>query len=179
MLISKEDYEEILEWHYKMEKEETEMLVRPTCAPHYYRVRLQKMKEEGEKFPAPVPHVLHRRRQGVHLRPVDLLHRLEGKRPAVLLLPGVAGNVKKQKFGEIWHTSELFESLRAFEKYKGDAGSANTSTSAAAAGRGPTRSSRIISRRSRSATTFRSRPASAWPTRSRRENPRNNHPRST
>jgi len=23
------------------------MLVRPTCAPHYYRVRLQKMKEEG------------------------------------------------------------------------------------------------------------------------------------
>ena len=49
-LISKEDYEEILEWHYKLEKEETEMLVRPTCAPHYYRVRLQKMKEEGEKF---------------------------------------------------------------------------------------------------------------------------------
>jgi len=71
-LISKEDYEEILEWHYQMEKEETEMLVRPTCAPHYYRVRLQKMKEEGEKFQPAVPDVLHGRRQGVHLRPVDL-----------------------------------------------------------------------------------------------------------
>ena len=33
-----------------MEKDENEMLVRPTCAPHYYRVRLQKMKEEGETF---------------------------------------------------------------------------------------------------------------------------------
>jgi len=28
-LISKEDYEEILEWHYRMEKEET----RCSCAP--------------------------------------------------------------------------------------------------------------------------------------------------
>ena len=36
--------------------------------------------------------------------------------------PVVAGNVKRQKFGEIWHTSELFESLRAFEKYKGRCG---------------------------------------------------------
>ena len=49
-LISKEDYEEILEWHYQMEKNETDMLVRPTCAPHYYRVRLQKAKEERLKI---------------------------------------------------------------------------------------------------------------------------------
>jgi MoaA/NifB/PqqE/SkfB family radical SAM enzyme len=40
-LISKEDYEEILEWHYRMEKEETEMLSGPPAPPHY-RVRLRR-----------------------------------------------------------------------------------------------------------------------------------------
>ncbi len=49
-LIAKEKYDDILEWHYQMEKEEDTMLVRPTCAPHYYRVVLQKAKEEGVAF---------------------------------------------------------------------------------------------------------------------------------
>ena len=47
-LVSKEDYEEILEWHYKMEREEEEILVRPTCAPQYYRIWHDKSKEEGK-----------------------------------------------------------------------------------------------------------------------------------
>ncbi len=46
-LISKEDYEKILEWHYQMEKDEDALLVRPTCAPHYYRIVLQKSKEKA------------------------------------------------------------------------------------------------------------------------------------
>jgi len=37
-LVSKEDYEEILNWHYEMERDEDEILVRPTCAPQYYRI---------------------------------------------------------------------------------------------------------------------------------------------
>jgi MoaA/NifB/PqqE/SkfB family radical SAM enzyme len=49
-LISKEDYEKILEWHYQMEKDEKDLLVRPTCAPHYYRIVLQKAREEGSQF---------------------------------------------------------------------------------------------------------------------------------
>jgi len=32
-LISKEDYDKILDWHYDMEKEEDLMLVRPTALP--------------------------------------------------------------------------------------------------------------------------------------------------
>src|SRR5512134_292724 len=51
-LISKEDYEELLKWHYEMEKEEKDMLVRPTCAPHYYRIvpQMNKLAEEGGKL---------------------------------------------------------------------------------------------------------------------------------
>jgi len=49
-LISKEDYEEILEWHYQQEKLEDDLLMRPTCAPHYYRIAPQRAKEEGISF---------------------------------------------------------------------------------------------------------------------------------
>ena len=43
-LIPKEDYDEILKWHFEMELEEKDMLVRPTCAPHYYRIVQQEAK---------------------------------------------------------------------------------------------------------------------------------------
>ena len=49
-LISKEDYEEILDWHYQQEKQEDDILMRPTCAPHYYRIVPQKAKAEGTTF---------------------------------------------------------------------------------------------------------------------------------
>ena len=49
-LVSMEDYEEVLDWHYNMEKEEEDILVRPTCAPSYYRIVLQKNKESGDDF---------------------------------------------------------------------------------------------------------------------------------
>ena len=49
-LISKEDYEDILEWHYQQEKDEDAILMRPTCAPHYYRVAPQRAKAEGVTF---------------------------------------------------------------------------------------------------------------------------------
>ena len=49
-LIPASEYEDILNWHYDMEKEEHDLLVRPTCAPQYYRVVLQRAKEEGEQF---------------------------------------------------------------------------------------------------------------------------------
>ncbi len=49
-LISKEDYEEILTWHYQQEREEPEILMRPTCAPHYYRIVPQMAKAEGVQF---------------------------------------------------------------------------------------------------------------------------------
>ncbi|MBW2683649.1 MAG: radical SAM protein, partial [Deltaproteobacteria bacterium] len=37
-LIPEKVYDEILEWHYETEKKEDELLMRPTCAPHYYRI---------------------------------------------------------------------------------------------------------------------------------------------
>jgi heme b synthase len=121
-LIGKEDYEEILEWHYRMEKEETEMLVRPTCAPHYYRVRLQKMKAEGETF---TPRSLSFSTGGgkgcVCAQSICFIDSRGNVQPCSYF-PVVAGNVKKEKFGDIWRNSELFRTLRDFDSYKGRCG---------------------------------------------------------
>ncbi len=121
-LISKEDYEEILEWHYQMEKNEADMLVRPTCAPHYYRVRLQKAKEEGHKIE---PRTLSFSTGGgkgcICAQSIAFIDSKGNVQPCSYF-PVVAGNVKEKHFQEIWEHSELFESLRAFEKYKGRCG---------------------------------------------------------
>ena len=85
-LISKEDYEEILEWHYQQEKDEDEILMRPTCAPHYYRVAPQRAKAEGVTFERRSLSFFHRRRQGLHRCPINLPHRLLRQRQALFLL---------------------------------------------------------------------------------------------
>ena len=49
-LIPAEDYDRILDWHYDTEREEDELLMRPTCAPHYYRLVLQRQKADKDKW---------------------------------------------------------------------------------------------------------------------------------
>jgi len=121
-LIGKEDYEKILEWHYRMEKDEKEMLVRPTCAPHYYRVRLQKMKAEGETFePRSLTFSTGGNKGCVCAQSICFIDSRGNVQPCSYF-PYVAGNVKKQSFSSIWNDSELFRSLRDFKSYKGRCG---------------------------------------------------------
>ncbi len=122
-LISKEEYEEILDWHYRMEKDEEDMLVRPTCAPHYYRVRLQRAKEEGDK-------VRHRTlkfstggAKGCLAGQLICLIDVDGNVLPCSYFPKPAGNVREQSFKDIWENSPLFKDMRDFKSYKGRCGS--------------------------------------------------------
>ncbi|NDY42798.1 radical SAM protein [Dissulfurirhabdus thermomarina] len=122
-LISPEDYEEILNWHYEMERGEDELLVRPTCAPHYYRVRLQRAKEAGER-------VRHRTlkfstggAKGCLAGQLIALIDVDGNVLPCSYFPKAAGNIRKQSLREIWNESPLFKELRDFSKYKGRCGS--------------------------------------------------------
>lgn len=76
-LISKEDYEEILEWHYQQEKNEDAILMRPTCAPHYYRVAVR-----GCDYAFVASRILFQTVAGCHLpRPPDnITEQLPGSR---------------------------------------------------------------------------------------------------
>ena len=106
-LIPPDEYEAMLNWHYDMEKEEDELLVRPTCAPQYYRVVLQRAKEEGEKF---------KRRKLICMIDVD------GNVLPCSYFPLPAGNIRTQSFREIWEESPLFLEMRDFAGYKDHCG---------------------------------------------------------
>lgn len=122
-LIPADDYEEVLDWHYQMEKGEKDMLVRPTCAPHYYRIILQKSRQEGEKFQRRSLRFSTGGAKGCIAGQVIALIDVDGNVLPCSYFPKFAGNIKEQSFGEIWEKSELFQELRDFKKYKGKCGS--------------------------------------------------------
>jgi heme b synthase len=122
-LISKEDYEELLEWHYEMEKEENDLLVRPTCAPHYYRVVLQKQKEDGEKFEQRTLKFSTGGSKGCIAGQVIALIDVDGNVLPCSYFPKSGGNIRKQSFKDIWENSTLFKEMRDFKGYKGRCGS--------------------------------------------------------
>lgn len=121
-LISTDDFQDILDWHYEMEKQEQDILVRPTCAPHYYRIRFEKDKEQNLK---------HNRRK-LSFSPGDSKGCLAGQTIALIdvdgevlpcsYLPISAGNVNKQSFNQIWSESSLLKSFRDYKSYTGRCG---------------------------------------------------------
>lgn len=122
-LISKEDYEELLDWHYEMEKDEKDMLVRPTCAPHYYRVVLQKKKEQKDKFERRTLKFSTGGAKGCIAGQLIALIDVDGNVLPCSYFPKSAGNVREKSFKEIWEKSELFHDMRDFKSYKGRCGS--------------------------------------------------------
>ncbi len=122
-LISREDYDEILDWHYDMEKDEREMLVRPTCAPHYYRVVLQRSKQEGGKFRRRTLKFSTGGAKGCLAGQLICLIDVDGNVLPCSYFPKSAGNVFERPFKDIWEDSELFRELRDFKGYKGRCGS--------------------------------------------------------
>jgi AdoMet-dependent heme synthase len=121
-LIPEDVYDEILEWHYEVEKQENELLMRPTCAPHYYRIVRQKDKEEGER---------HKRRslqfstggsKGCLAGQLICLIDVDGEVQPCSYFAKSAGNVKTTPFRTIWEESKLFLQLRDFKGYKDNCG---------------------------------------------------------
>ena len=122
-LISPEEYEELLAWHYEMEKEENELLVRPTCAPHYYRLVLQKAKEEGEKFKRRTLQFSTGGAKGCLAGQLIALIDVDGNLLPCSYFPLPAGNLRRQSLKDIWENSTLFREMRDFKGYKGRCGS--------------------------------------------------------
>ncbi|WP_297212139.1 MULTISPECIES: radical SAM/SPASM domain-containing protein [Thermodesulfovibrio] len=118
-LIDKEDYENILNWHYDMEKKEKDILVRPTCAPQYYRIVLERSKKDGEKFERRSLKFSTGGAKGCVAGQLICLINVDGDVMPCSYFPLPAGNIKKQSFKEIWENSEIFKDLREFSRYKG------------------------------------------------------------
>jgi heme b synthase len=122
-LIPEGLYDEILDWHYQVEKEENELLMRPTCAPHYYRIIREKAKEEGEKFERRSLKFSTGGSKGCLAGQLICLINVDGEVLPCSYFPKSAGNLKEESFKGIWENSELFLQLRDFKSYKGSCGS--------------------------------------------------------
>jgi len=121
-LIPESEYEDILNWHYDMEKEEGDMLVRPTCAPQYYRIVLQRAKEDGEKFKRRSLNFSTGGSKGCLAGQLICLIDVDGEVLPCSYFPKSAGNIRKQSFKDIWENSKLFLELRDFKSYKDNCG---------------------------------------------------------
>jgi radical SAM protein with 4Fe4S-binding SPASM domain len=121
-LISKQDYETLLGWHYQMEKDEHDILVRPTCAPMYYRVFRQKAKQEGIDFKRRNLSFSTGGAKGCLAGQLIALINHKGDLQPCSYFPKSAGNVYDQSFKDIWENSPLLKDLRNFKKYRGKCG---------------------------------------------------------
>jgi heme b synthase len=121
-LIPESEYEDILNWHYDMEKEEDAMLVRPTCAPQYYRIVLQRSKEEGEKFKRRTLKFSTGGSKGCLAAQLICLIDVDGNVLPCSYFPKSGGNIREQSFQDIWENSKLFLELRDFKGYKDNCG---------------------------------------------------------
>jgi AdoMet-dependent heme synthase len=122
-LIAPEDYEKLLVWHYEMEKGEKDILVRPTCAPNYYRVVLQQAKEQGDDFERRTLQFSTGGSKGCLAGQLISLIDVDGNVLPCSYFPLTAGNIREKSFKDIWEKSELFHDLRNFKAYKGRCGS--------------------------------------------------------
>ncbi len=121
-LISPEDYEEILTWHYQQEKNEDEILMRPTCAPHYYRLVPQLAKAEGVKFERRSLTFSTGGGKGcIAAQSICLIDCFGNLKPCSYFHSSV-GNIKQVPFKELWFNSKVFNDLRDFSKYEGKCG---------------------------------------------------------
>ena len=122
-LIAPEDYEKLLIWHYDMEKGEKDILVRPTCAPNYYRVVLQQAKEQGDDYQRRTLQFSTGGSKGCLAGQLISLIDVDGNVLPCSYFPMAAGNIREKSFKDIWEKSELFHDLRNFKAYKGRCGS--------------------------------------------------------
>ncbi|MFQ6069646.1 MAG: radical SAM protein [Candidatus Aminicenantales bacterium] len=120
-LVSKEDYETILNWHYELERSEGEILLRPTCAPHYYRIFAQRSK--AENLPLERRNLSFSTGGGKGCVAAQTISFIDyrGEVMPCSYFPKSAGNLREKSFREIWN-SPLFQELRDFTAYKGKCG---------------------------------------------------------
>jgi len=123
-LISKEDYDELLTWHYQQEKREDTILMRPTCAPHYYRVvpQLNKLGERADRLQRKSLKFSTGGGKGCIASQSICFIDANGEVQPCSYLPLSGGNLRIKSFQEIWENSKLFNDMRDFKSYKGRCG---------------------------------------------------------
>ncbi len=120
--IEPKEYEDVLTWIYEKSRN-LPIQMKPTCAPHYYRILRQKEKEAGRKVTFET-HGLNAMTKGCLGGQGFSFISHRGKVQICGFLEEEAGDIKKTNmdFKKIWENSELFLKMRNPSKYGGKCG---------------------------------------------------------
>jgi AdoMet-dependent heme synthase len=127
-MLPADEYERVLHWFYDQSKD-VAIDLKATCAPHYFRVRAQRIVEERKHGDRSTPFVAHGTRMHAAPdpaggRPLSSMTRgcLAGTAVCFVsnagdvypcgYLPVSAGNIRTQRFSEVWAESPVFQQLR-------------------------------------------------------------------
>lgn len=119
-VIAAEDYEQVLNWFYDFRKT-TDMHLKATCAPHYYRIMRQRAKEEGVSV-TPDTFGMDALTRGCLGGTGFCFISHSGTVQPCGYLELDCGNVRETPFPEIWRSSEHFVKLRDKKNYQGKCG---------------------------------------------------------
>lgn len=115
-----EEYERVLTWAYHRQKT-SPLHFKPTDSPHYYRIIRQLAKAEGRK--------VTREEYGLDAMTRGCLGGITfcfishtGDVQPCGYFDMQLGNVKEQRFSDIWTNSKVFNDLRDYSKLKGKCG---------------------------------------------------------
>ena len=120
--IDPEEYETVLTWIYEKSRE-IPIQLKPTCAPHYYRILRQKEKEAGRKVTVET--------QGLNAMTKGCLGGQSfafisntGRVQICGFLEVEAGDIRREgyDFKKIWDNSKLFADMRDIDRYQGRCG---------------------------------------------------------
>ena len=155
-----EEYERALEWMYDAQQE-SELFMKPTDVPHYWRVMRQRAKAQGRAL-AVHPHShggMNTLSRGC-LAGVGFcfISHVGGVQPCGYF-DKQAGDVRHTPFGRSGESRRCSWNCATSMVSRGSAELASSRRSVAAAGRGPTRRPATTWRRSRTAPTCPRRPA--------------------
>lgn len=142
-MINAQEYERVLNWMYDMERTETGLQLKATCAPHYFRIMHSRRAEERREggtgdLPASYDRQVHGHKPG-HPggHPQGQMHAAtkgclagtgvcfvshKGEVFPCGYLPVEAGNIRRQAFADIWQDSKLFAEMRDPDLLEGKCG---------------------------------------------------------
>jgi AdoMet-dependent heme synthase len=118
--ISAKQYEQTLHWFYE-QKDQVDLHLKATCAPHYYRILRQRAQAEGKKVDMQtfgLDAVTRGCLGGIGFCFVSHVGQVQ---PCGYLELN-CGNIREQSFREIWETSPIFKDLRDYSRYQGKCG---------------------------------------------------------
>jgi len=128
-MLSADEYERVLHWFYDQSKE-VALDLKATCAPHYFRIRAQRIVEErrqGDRSTtfsgaARAGHPLHAMTRGCLAGTGVCFVSHRGDIYPCGYLPVSAGNIRQTPFADIWQDAEVFHDLRNLKTSGGKCG---------------------------------------------------------